>query len=247
MSGAAGVGARYRSWLVRPRLTVPLAWRTSVRQIGDRWARSLQLRVITTTLVLSVTVVGVLGYVLMQHLVTELYNDKVQSSVNIVEEGLQTVAGPNAFSATPNQGSRSDMHDLAQKLASTGGTQYALEVTLPPAFQGPPVYSAGWAFGFYGSPPRLPQELVNAVGAERANKRGPLRFWTSMAIGSSSRPVSGLLVGAPFGSAYQLYYFFPLAAEQQSITSMQRTLLAVGIAVVFLLAAIAWQIGRAHV
>jgi two-component system sensor histidine kinase MtrB len=244
MSGAAGAGARYRSWLVRPRLALPLTWRTSLRRISDRWRRSLQLRVITATLVLSVTVVGVLGYVLMQHLVTELYNDKVQSSVNIVEAGLASVAGQGWYSVRPNSQSRLQMQGLAQQLASTGETPYALEVTLPPAYQGPAVYSGGATVGFYGPTPQLPQSLVKAVRDEKANHRGPQQIWVSMAIASSSKPVSGLLVGAPFGYAYQLYYFFPLAAEQQSITSMQRTLLAVGIAVVFLLAAIAWLVTR---
>jgi two-component system sensor histidine kinase MtrB len=243
MSGAAGVGARYRSWLVRPRLTIPRSWGIGLRQLSDRWRRSLQLRVITATLVLSVTVVGVLGYILMQHLVTELYNDKVQSSVNIVEAGLSSVAGSDQFSGKPNPQSRANMNGLAQQLASTGETPYALEVTLSPAYQGPPVYSAGAADGFYASPPRLPQTLVKAVRSEKAY-RGPLKVWTSMAVAASSKPVSGLLVGAPFGYAYQLYYFFPLAAEQHSIASMQRTLLAVGIAVVFLLAAIAWLVTR---
>jgi two-component system sensor histidine kinase MtrB len=244
MSGAAGVGARYRSWLVRPRLALLPSWRTGLRQISDRWRRSLQLRVITATMVLSMIVVGVLGYVLMQHLVTELYNDKVLSSVNIVDEGLATAGGSSQFSGRPNPTSRSDMSTLAQQLASSAETPYALEVTLSPAYQGPPVYGAGAAVGFYASPPRLPQTLVRAVRAEKPNHKGPLQVWTSMAVASSSKPVSGLLVGAPFGYAYELYYFFPLAAEQQSIASMQRTLLAVGIAVVFLLAAIAWLVTR---
>jgi two-component system sensor histidine kinase MtrB len=244
MSGAASVGARYRSWLVRPRLALPPPWRTGLRRISDRWRRSLQLRVITATMVLSVIVVGVLGYVLMQHLVTELYNDKVQTSDNIVDYGLATAVGQGFFSNRPNPQSRLQMSELAQQLASNGETPYALEVTLPSGYQGPPVFSAGSAVGFYGPTPQLPQKLVQAVRAEKANHRGPLQIWTSMAVASSSKPVSGLLVGAPFGYAYQVYYFFPLAAEQRSITSMQRTLLAVGIAVVFLLAAIAWLVTR---
>jgi two-component system, OmpR family, sensor histidine kinase MtrB len=244
MSGAAGLGARYRSWLVRPRLALLPTWRTTLRQISDRWRRSLQLRVITATMVLSVIVVGVLGYALMQHLVTELYNDKVETSDNIVDYGLATAVGQGDFSAGPNQQSRSAMSGLAQRLASNGETPYALEITLPPAEQGPPVYSAGASVGFYDPTPQLPQTLVKAVRAEKADHRGPLQIWASMAVASSSKPVSGLLVGAPLGSDYQLYYFFPLAAEQRSITSMQRTLLAVGIAVVFLLAAIAWLVTR---
>ncbi len=136
------------------------------------------------------------------------------------------------------------MYLLAHQLASTGATQYAVEVTLPPQYQGPPVYSAGAVDGFYGPQPRLPQILVTRVRQERADHRSPQRYWTSVAMASSRKPVPGLLIGAPFGYAYEVYYFFPLAAEQQSIASMQRTLLLVGIAVVFLLAAIAWLVTR---
>jgi two-component system sensor histidine kinase MtrB len=244
MNGAAGVAARYRSWLIRPRLELLPSWRLRLRLISDRWRRSLQLRVITATLLLSAIVVSVLGYVLMQHLVTELYNDKVQSSDNIVDAGLASAGSQSFFSVPPNPNSRPEMYRLAQQLASTGETPYALEVTLRPPYQGPPVYSAGAALGFYGSPPRLPKSLVKALRAEKADHKFPQQVWTSMAIASSSRPVSGLLVGAPFGYAYEVYYFFPLAVEQRSIASMQRTLLAVGIAVVFLLATIAWLVTR---
>jgi two-component system, OmpR family, sensor histidine kinase MtrB len=244
MRGAASATAGYRSWLVRPRLVPLPAWRARLRRISDRWRRSLQLRVITTTLVLSAIVVSVLGYVLMQHLVTELYNDKVQSSVNIVDYGLGTSAASSSeFASPPNPGSREDMYALAWQLRSTGGTPYALEITLPLAYQGPPVYSAGAAVGF-GSLPRLPRVLVAKIHGEKANHRSPQDVWTSMAMASSSKPVPGLLIGEPFGYAYQAYYFFPLAAEQESIASMQRTLLLVGIAVVFLLAAIAWLVTR---
>ena len=65
-----------------------------------------------------------------------------------------------------------------------------------------------------------------------------------MPFGSSPRPVPGLLIGAPFGSVYQLYYFFPLASQQLTIANIQQSLLVAGIAVVFLLAAIAWLVTR---
>ncbi len=148
MRAAASVTGGYRSWLVWPRLGLLTALRARLRRIGDRWARSLQLRVIAATLMLSAIVVSVLGYVLMQHLVTELYNDKVQSSVNIVDVGLGGGAASSAeFSGRPTQGSRQDMVTLAHQLASTGETPYALEITLPPAYQGPQVFSAGAAVG----------------------------------------------------------------------------------------------------
>jgi two-component system sensor histidine kinase MtrB len=221
-------------------------WRQGLRRLGDRWRRSLQLRVVTATLVLSAVVVSVLGYVLMQHLVTELYGDKVQSSVNIVDTGLATASSEAAFNKPPDGTTGPAMNALASQLASTGGTPYALEVTLLPVYQGPQVYSGGASVGFYGYQPALPQVLVRKVQQENLAHHGPQQYWPSLPVASSSTPVPGLLLGASFGYnySYQLYYFFPLDAEQHSIASMQRTLLLVGIAVVFLLAAIAWLVTR---
>jgi two-component system, OmpR family, sensor histidine kinase MtrB len=231
-------------WAVR---TAPTGLRGRLWRLSDRWRRSLQLRVVTATLVLSAVVVSVLGYVLTQHLVTELYTDKVQSSVNIVDAGLATASGPAAFNEPPNSSTRQAMYNLAQQLASTGVTPYALEVTLPTRNQGPPVYSGGASVGFFRSLPLLPQPLVKKVFTANSAHHAPQQYWTSMAVVASGRTaVPGLLIGVSFGYdyRYQLYYFFPLLAEQLSIASMQRTLLLVGVAVVFLLVAIAWLVTR---
>jgi two-component system, OmpR family, sensor histidine kinase MtrB len=233
--------SRWLHWLARSGLRRRL-WRLS-----DRWRRSLQLRVVTATLVLSAVVVSVLGYVLMQHLVTELYADKEQSSVNIVDAGLASASGVIAFDGSQNSSTAQAMHNLAQQLASNGVTSYAVVVTLPTADQGPPVFSGGYTDGFFGTQPMLPQALVKRVQAENSAHNGPLQYWTTMAVaGSGNTPVPGLLIGASFGFdyRYQLYYFFPLGAEQRSIASMQQTMLLVGIAVVFLLVAIAWLVTR---
>jgi two-component system sensor histidine kinase MtrB len=244
-------------WLGRARTALLVIARTSLRRIGDRWRRSLQLRVITATLVLCAVVVSVLGYVLMQRFVADLYANKQKSASNVAQVGLNIARTLPQFQAKPGASAGSAMLQLANQLkpvgapsfaptnsnSPTNATQYALLVTLLPGDQGPPVFSAGAQYGFYGVP-RPPQDLLRAVNNERPNS-GTLKFvWTSMAVGSSSKQVPGLLTGARFGSDYRLYYFFPLTAEQQNIAAIQRTLVLVGIAVVFLLAAIAWLLTR---
>lgn len=59
-----------------------------------------------------------------------------------------------------------------------------------------------------------------------------------------SAKTSGLLYAAPFGSDYELYYFFPLSQLQNELSLVQRTLSLVGLALVFLLAGIAWLVTR---
>jgi two-component system, OmpR family, sensor histidine kinase MtrB len=243
---AATVGARYRGWLASPRPAVVTALRHRLRQVRDRYRHSLQIRVVSATLILSAVVLSVLGYILMQHLVAGIYANMQQTSLTIAEAGLNNAQQSSALAQQPNSSSQRAMHALAESLKSADGA-YAVEVAPLPRYQGTGVYSGGYAINFVGQP-NFPIRMTNDIDAEWLN-RGfvslrPWREWTSMAIGSSPRPVPGMLVGAPFGGGYVLYYFFPLAAEQKTIASIQQSLLLAGIAVVFLLAAIAWLVTR---
>ena len=250
---AAAVGAGYRNWLAWPRraafgrsatFTLSRRW---LRQVADRYRHSLQLRVVSATLILSAVVVSVLGYILMTHLVAGIYENMKQTSVNIAEGGLTTAGNDIAFSQLPDARTAPAMYSLVQDLKPADRTQYAVAVAMVPGHGGPPVYSGGDAVGFYGRQPGLPATLRDAVYNEwrsGARRQLPLSEWVSMPFGSSPRPVPGLLWGVPFGRAYELYYFFPLTAQQQTVASIQQSLLVVGIAVVFLLAAVAWLVTR---
>ena len=235
----AAAAADVRRWLLR---------------LGERWRRSLQLRVIMTTLVLSAVVVSVLGYFLMQRFVSDLYASKLRAGQNVAQAGLNIAQnGPDAeeFRGTPGASASSNMYNLAYELAtptagsaySQVGAQLAVLVTLNPNLQGPPVFSGGQQAGF-SVVPVIPVKLADEVRTSSPNRLWSM--WTRMAVGSSGTPVPGLLIGAQFGTAgqYQLYYFFPLTAEQQTIAAIQRDMLLVGIAAVFLLAAIAWLVTR---
>jgi two-component system, OmpR family, sensor histidine kinase MtrB len=235
-----------------------LAPRRLLALLTDRWRRSLQLRVVTATLVLSAVAVSLFGYFLLQRFVADLYTNKERSAANVVETGLQAANQQGAFQVQPGANTGQAMYLLACRLypadsgsaadcanaASAygeGGDPYALVVTLPSGEQGPPVFSSGAAVGFDGEP-HLPGNLVDDVTHEKRQ----LSVWTSMAVDPVSTPVAGLLIGAPFGlnNDYQLYYFFPVTAEQASIAAMQRAMLAVGIAAVFLLAGVVWLVTR---
>lgn len=249
-------------WLSRSQALLHRGAGGALRRLAATWRSSLQLRVITATLVLCAVVVSVLGYFLMQRFVSDLYASKQKAAANIAQVDLNTARQEPQFSTPPSSTASEAMYSLAEQLTSTGeslgppagsnyaqsGDQFALEVTLPVAYQGPGGFAGSGTFtggeqvGFHGVPD-LPADLRKAVAVERPS--GPLKFiWASMAVGGSAQPVPGLLTGARFGSQYQLYFFFPLTAEQQTIASIQRTLMLVGVAAVFLLAAIAWLLTR---
>jgi len=198
--------------------------------------------VLTATLVLCGVVVAVLGYFVMQQLVADVYANKAQSAENIANVGLATARANGELSRNPNSASQQAMLTLAGELEPSGGTPYAVEVTLPQKYQGAPVYGGGGVTTTNGGPPQVPADLASHVSN---GQPGDLfKVWAELPPKPGGKPVPELVFGARFGSHYQLYYFFPLSAEQQSIASMQRTLLLVGVALVFLLAAIAWLVTR---
>jgi two-component system, OmpR family, sensor histidine kinase MtrB len=250
---AAAAGASYRSWLTWPR-SVALSRSAAVtrsrrwlRRVAERYRHSLQLRVVSATLILSAVVVTGLGYILMQHLVAGIYANMQQTSLSIANAGLGTAQNSQPLYGAHNSATRNAIWPLAESLQSTGGTPYAIEVAPLPKFQGAPIYSTGDAIDFYRTP-NIPATLTNDVVAEWNSKGAsaevPWREWTSMAMASGPRPVPGLLIGVPFGSGFALYYFFPLATAEQTVASIQQSLLVAGIVVVFLLAAIAWLVTR---
>ncbi len=236
--------------LVRVLRTSPRRW---LALLTGRWRTSLQMRVVTATLVLSAVAVSLLGYFLLQRFVADLYANKERSAANVVLAGLSAANSQQAFQVAPGPNTGPAMYNLASDLDPTDssganaiaaynqGGPYALVVTLPTREQGPNVFSGGAEDGFYGQP-RLPKDLVDDVITEKRQ----LYVWASMAVDPVSTPVPGMLIGAPFGlnDDYQLYYFFPVTDEQASIAAIQRAMVGVGIAAVFLLAAVAWMVTR---
>jgi two-component system, OmpR family, sensor histidine kinase MtrB len=179
LAGRMRLVARDWPWGAGPRRWLSL--------LADRWRRSLQLRVVTATLVLSAVVVSVLGYALMQRFVTDLYSNKQKAAANVMQAGLNFASQNPQFRDLPGSSAPRLMCNLAKALTSggscgqssattgpgygQGGAPYAVMVTLPKDLQGPTpdapdpatgVYSGGEAVGFYGRP-RLPASLVSAV------------------------------------------------------------------------------------
>ena len=85
---------RFKRWLRTGR-----RWQRGViAQVKTRWHRSLQLRVVSTTLVLSVLVIAVLGFFLIQSIAAGLLNNAENSADAQVKNGLASAVGqPNVL------------------------------------------------------------------------------------------------------------------------------------------------------
>jgi two-component system sensor histidine kinase MtrB len=86
--------------------------------------------------------------------------------------------------------------------------------------------------------------LPRAITQFASGQKQQMIFASMPYPGATGPRTSGFLYAARLGSSYDLYYFFPLGQLQNELFLIQRTLVLVGVALVFLLAGIAWLVTR---
>jgi two-component system sensor histidine kinase MtrB len=243
------VGRRLPQQAKRP-LKAARKWqRERVDQLRRRWRRSLQLRVVTTTLALSTLVIAVLGFFLTQQISDGLLLNKEKSATAQVSQGL-TVAESNAnLNKAPTSAAIANnyLYPTAQELqdASGNNSSYIVVIEVNPSRVNSPVYIGGVAGGADPGA-SIPSALSASVQAEQMRYGTGKVYYAPTTIvstlGRGDQP--GLAVGTPLGNYYQLYYLFPMIQEQQTLSLVQRTLVGAGLALIVLLALIASLVTR---
>jgi two-component system, OmpR family, sensor histidine kinase MtrB len=222
----------------------------------SRWRRSLQIRVVSTTLVLSGLVIAVLGFFLVQAIASGLLNSLEKSATLQVSAGRSSALGLTGVNvlAAPDDSSSGNAVFVAQTiiraLQQPEGTSgdYLVFVHLTNDM----ATSVPWVAPTSALPSAtIPSDLITRVRAEQLpekyenpNNAVPAYQPTTL-VDDNGRPTGpALAVGVPLGPYYQLYYVFPFNGQQSSLVLVQRVLVAVGLALVVLLAAIASLVTR---
>lgn len=234
----------FMRWVRRPLLPVMRLWR-----------RNIQLKVVATTLLMSLGVVLLLGFVVIGQVRNGLLDAKVKASQSQAAGGFAAakLRADAAASAGGDDGSGAGgrpeqnviqwMSDLVESLSSGG--QGAFDVVTLPG-------SAGDASDG-GRGPRAsggvdPTASVPEALRERADETLMAQSYTRITYtnGSESQPalIIGKQVDDPNGAPYQLYYLFPLTQEEKSLSLVKGTLATAGLFVVVLVGAIAWLVVR---
>jgi two-component system sensor histidine kinase MtrB len=226
-----------------------------VAQMRSRWHRSLQLRVLSTTLVLSALVIVVLGFFLVQSIAAGLLSSAEKSAGYQAETGRTSALGQTSVDVLRPPASQFDAEGIAQITAralqqASGNTgSYLVFIQL--------TSSASPAVQWVGQrnvnvtatiPPDLIAEVTNEQKLSRYDNENNAPPWSepttlSYAPGTGTSGPA-LAVGVPLGTYYQLYYVFPFTQQQATLVLVQRILIGVGLALVVLLAAIASLVTR---
>ncbi|WP_245775657.1 MtrAB system histidine kinase MtrB [Saccharopolyspora flava] len=201
------------------------------------WRRSMQLRVVVSTLALSLAVVIVLGMVLQWQITSQLLDSKEQAAISQAEYSLP-ILERELTAVDPNSDSVAEQLQAALNRLTTSSSGQSTTETVAGAFT--PVLVDGRAPGARDQQPAagpiedVPEDLRGFV------ERGQLatKIYT---VQRDNRPVTMVIVGTPVSSAtrpLQIYLLFPLTAEQATLAVMQRTLLVSAVVLLALLGAI---------
>lgn len=242
----AEMGAGLRRSLPPPVLRVLSTGRRQARavvgRLRRRWHRSLQLRVIGTTLVISVVVVAVLGFFLVQQIASGLLANERTAALTQTSDGL-ALAQARPDMQGGRGGGPSALISLASALQSGSGPGELYDVVILQQ------HTSSGLGGVVGNPalePSIPPDLSKAVTAEqRMGRSDRLYSAPTMLVRANGKPGEpALAVGVPITSHDQLYYLFPLTQQQQALRLIQTTLIGAGVALVLLLAVIVSLVTR---
>ena len=225
--------------------------RRIVAQLRSRWHRSLQLRVVSTTLVLSALVIAVLGFFLVQSIAEGLLSSAESTDRTQVQSGAVTALGQNSLRVLDPPNGQSDALSIATALQRNSGLTGNYLVFVQQTGSG--LAGAQWVGQrTVNITATIPPDLIKAVKNEQIGSRfdndKSATPWSEPTVltyvPGYGAPGPALAVGEPLGQYYQLYYVFPFTQQQSFLVLIQRVLVGVGLALVVLLAAIASLVTR---
>ncbi|MGA8847411.1 MAG: MtrAB system histidine kinase MtrB [Nocardioides sp.] len=231
--------------MARPRVPAGL------RRALTFWRRSVQARVVASTLVLSAVVITAVGWFLLQQTRDGLLSNRVDAVV--AEAAGETSEAELRLEATlrTEVDITRQVQDLARPIIARGETRGFSVVLAGPVDDdvslsgGNADYTTG--LDLESSIPGKLEERLEPVGAT------PAWTYTSIVTRASSdvAPLDspGIVVGSPIrlpadGRTYVLYLLFPLDEQAETLALVTQALLTAAVLLLVLVAGITWLVTR---
>ena len=208
------------------------------RPVLRRWRRSLQLRVVATTLVASGVVVLLLASLLLDQVGRGLLQAKTRSALLEARLGAAQVQsqleiGTCGSLPDPVGCVQGDLQRLTQDLSDRGATGGLYGVIVTGSAQNNAFLSPALRLSVV--PPQLTGRLQSGASSVYVFEDPP---------GQPPLLIVGSLLSAPILGQYRLFHVFPLTAEERTLALVRRTAAAAGALLVLLLALIALLVTR---
>ncbi len=249
---AAGLPARAPrvGWMRSFRHGV-LAALDALREVGaearQRWRQSLQLRVITTTMLLGLVVVSVLGGVLHSQIASGLESDRIDQSQN---EALNLTSKAQSYWDATTSTSVGELNQTASDIMSS--------ILAAPGVEDPSRFvvmsrslgnDSDIVLVELVSPKNLVDtsvispELEEAVAANPGRQQVQL---TSITVEGRELPavIVGSVVQVPNAGPYSLFFIYPMEQEVATMDLIGNSFLVAGVILTLLVGGVAWVVTR---
>ncbi|GAA2725969.1 MtrAB system histidine kinase MtrB [Cellulomonas aerilata] len=212
------------------------------RRAVRRWRSSLQVRVITSTLVIGLVTLLVLGGFLSDRLRDGLFDQRLREVLD--ESSRSTRQVQDTFDAAPADTQVQQLFvDLVQGLQVGGSGERDVFIQRPVG-QNPVLVTS--VASDERLVPLISDELRRQVSGGDGQRWQPVGIPVGDPVGSRVDP--GVMVGSqvelPGSGRYELYYLYTLAPEQRTLRFVQGVLAAGAVAVVALLGGMTWLVTR---
>ncbi|MBB5777436.1 two-component system sensor histidine kinase MtrB [Nonomuraea jabiensis] len=212
------------------------------------WRRSLQLQVVTSTLVISVIVVVVLGTFLSEQINRSVVQSSQRSSASeafadrlqIADALAPEADDPTKPADSGKKGSANPLDDVMDIVTGSGenGSKKRYDVLiLNQAIPGQSRASGGVV------PANVPESLRHNVQKKTVGSIEKIKF-----VGESQPRLTYVVGGTVHvpssGQSYEVYHFFPFTDEEELLSNVRLAIVVVGLGLVLLLAAIAYLVAR---
>ena len=217
-------------------------WRQVPSELSRLWRRSLQLRTVAITVLLTGVAILVTGIYMALSISNDLYQSRLDQALR--DSSRATTAAQSTLNASDISSSDSGKNLLNSTLQSV---QASTSSRLIAAYRVPGQDTSVLAPPDRGSPalnPVISQELRTAV-----ENGGTKQFYQSVALPASTDSTDpGIVVGTqltlPSYGRYELYIGYNLSDSENTLLFVQNTLLLAGLALIVLIGAITWLIVR---
>ena len=218
--------------------------RATVSYVARRWRQSLQLRVVTTTMLLGLFVVSLLGGVLHEQIANGLENDRVNTaeyeSLNLTSQAQNR--WDNSTSTSVDDLDQAAQDIMSRILAEPGPQPSRYVVMNRSEGNDSDIVLANLTSGALDIDSVSP-ELQAAVAASPERQQTQM---TEVTLDGETLPavVVGSVVEVPNAGAYDLYFIYPMEQEVATMGLIGSSFVVAGIILTLLVGAVAWVVTR---
>jgi two-component system sensor histidine kinase MtrB len=216
------------------------AWIIAVAFRG-RWRRSLQLRMVTYTVVASSILVALFGVLVVTRTTQGLLHAQLVSAREQIRNGHNTAkTSLDLLGQHDESTARVTTSSIVRTLSQGDAGGPVPAVLLFP----PPASGIGVANSSATVPTAVLSQSVEGIVPLVNSNHQAHQYVTCQVDKTGSQPC--LAIGLPVKSSragvFQLYYLFPLDAEQTAASVTRNTVIIIGVALVVMLALMAWLV-----